>query len=126
MKSNIELLKETESISHRIITLDLTIRTLEVDVTRLSVLKIHRPLITWYEQQISVIHAELKALKKELGKMGAKIDLKSVDKDGNMQVFDFYLKGTLHKRPYFNVVLKNIVENEIANRLGVSNTKKEE
>lgn len=120
MESNIEIIKKAEKLSHQIITLDLTIRTLEVDKSKLSILKVNKPLIKWYEKQITELQNELIGLKKELTNKGGKINLKP-EKDGdNIQIYSLLFRGSVYQYRYMSIVLRNNVENELSKRLGVT------
>lgn len=103
---------------HKNIILDLTKRTLERDLNHLNDIKINRPLALWMEQQITVVQNELREVKSQLGKNGIKVQAEiRIDKDITEYIILF--KGTEHNRRYFNVALKNKVDDEIKRLLNV-------
>ncbi|MBD8028132.1 hypothetical protein H9636_15905 [Ureibacillus sp. Re31] len=103
---------------HKNIILDLTKRTLERDLNHLNDIKINRPLTLWMEQQITVVQNELREVKSQLGKNGIKVQAEiRIDKDITEYIILF--KGTEHNRRYFNVALKNKVDDEIKRLLNV-------
>lgn len=103
---------------HKNIILDLTKRTLERDLNHLNDIKINRPLALWMEQQIIVVQNELREVKFQLGKNGIKVQAEiRIDKDITEYIIIF--KGTEHNRRYFNVALKNKVDDEIKRLLRV-------
>ena len=118
MESNIEVLKKAEVLFHQLLTINLTIRTLEIDIQKLSNLKISKPLIKWYEKEIDNLMREFKDKKRQLNNMGAKSDLQP-KQDGDLQVYLLIVRGSTYTYKYFKIRLKNIVENEISKRLGV-------
>ena len=118
MTSNLELYKNANDLFYRLIVLNLAMRVLEIDKAKLSTLKISRPLISWYEKQISEMWSESKDVKKRLSALGGKGDL-SAEKDGDVQIYTLLFRGSSYPLRYMSIVLKNHVENEIAKRLGV-------
>lgn len=118
MESNIDLMRQATDLSHRLIVLDLTLRTLEIDRQKLSVLKMHRPIVTWYEKQEKMIFEELKETKKQLYKFGGKLDLAAkVEED--VSIYTLLFRGKQTEYRYFNIALRNHVENELMSRLGL-------
>lgn len=118
METNLDILKNAVRLFHLMIVSDLTIRTLEVDKGKLTVLKISRPLIKWYEKEINIVTNELKEAKKELGRMGGKGDLKPIN-EGDFQVYTLVLRNSIYNYRYSSIALRNHVENELLKRLGL-------
>ena len=116
--NNLELLDIANKLFDRLITVDLTMRTLEYDKQRLNKLKMNKPLILWYDEQIKSLHNELKQLKKGLLKIGAKGNLQA-EKEKDIQIYTLILRGNSYQYRYLNITLKNHVENELLKRLGL-------
>ena len=108
----------TIELFHRQIVLDLTIRTLERDRKHLDDLKMQRAMSIWIEEQIKVLHKELKAVKSELYKNGAKLQS---EKRIDILITEYSLleRGQLQARRYMNIALKNWVEEETKRLLGL-------
>lgn len=118
MESNAMLLNQARDLMHKMIVLDLTARTLEVDKGKLNVLKVHRPITAWYDKQITEIVNELKDLNQQFFKLGGKFDLKAKN-DEDVQVYTLLLRGSTYEHRYMNIVLRNHVEKELNKRLGL-------
>ena len=82
---------------------------MEVDKGKLTVLKISRPLIKWYEKEINIVTNELKEAKKALDGMGWKGDLKSIN-EGDFQVYTLVLRNSVYNYRYSSIALRNHVE----------------
>ena len=109
--------RAVNDLAHRQIILDLTIRTLERDSKHLTELKMQRAFEVWIDGKIKELHTELRNVKGELGRMGAKVHPGKPD-DGftiytiTEQRRDFNVK-------YNNIALKNHCENEVKKLLGL-------
>ncbi|MBD8026402.1 hypothetical protein H9636_06990 [Ureibacillus sp. Re31] len=96
----------------------MTKRTIERDLNHLTDIKLSRPLALWMEQQIIVVQNELREVKNQLVKSGIKVQAEiRIDKD--ITEYLILVKGTEHNRRYFNIALKNKVDDEIKRLLNV-------
>ena len=102
---------------HRQIILDLTIRTLERDRNYITELKMQRAFDLWFESKVFELRNELKEVKSELGKLGAKQDAKKLDE--LMTEYTFVVKGNVFNRKYMNIALRNWTEEEVKRLLGL-------
>lgn len=108
---------EIGSLVHRQIILDLTIRTLERDREYVKVFKIHFALNEWIEVKIKELKQDLRMVKSQLSKMGVKIQ--SEKRDGDFTEFFVLERGMLYKKRYFNIALRNWVNEEVKRLLGL-------
>lgn len=102
---------------HRQIIIDLTIRTLERDRKYIEGFKMREIFDAWFDVKVLELHAELKKVKGDLGKMGAKIQSNKLD--GDCTVYTVLEKGRTFDLRYMNIVLKNRCEDEIGLLLGL-------
>jgi len=105
------------NLAHRQIILDLTIRTLERDSKHLGALKMQRAFELLIDAKIKILHSELKNIKGQLGKLGAKVHPGKSENDFTIYTIteqrrEFHIK-------YHNIALKNHCENEIKRVLGL-------
>ena len=116
--NNIDLIQKANELFHRLIILDLTMRTLEYDKQHLLNLKMNRPLYKWYDHQLDLLHSDIKQTKKEMSTIGAKGDLKAI-KDNDVSIYSLLFRGMNYQYRYHNIALRNHVENELLVRLGL-------
>lgn len=102
---------------HRQIIIDLTIRTLERDRNYIGDFKMQKVFEAWFDSKVMELHSELKKVKGELGKLGAKIQSNKLD--GDCTVYTVLEKGRTFDLRYMNIVLKNRCEDEIGLLLGL-------
>jgi len=105
-------------LQHKLIILDLTLRTLERDMKYIDNLKINRALQLWFEKSIQSLKKDLREVKKDLGKNGVKLQSENIGKDGFTE-YTFIERGTVHTRRYSNIALKNWVDEEVKRLLGL-------
>jgi len=108
---------ENIELIHRQIVIDLTIRTLEHDRKHLSHFKMSRAFEMWFDLKIMELHADLKKVKLELGKRGAKVQSHKVE--GDFTIFTVVEKGVVSNKNYMNIALKNWCEEETKRLLGL-------
>lgn len=97
---------------HRLIILDLTIRTLQRDLQHLNSLKLNRVFKIWMEKQVAELTAEKLQLKKDLYKQGIKIQNEIRGDDGFTE-YEILDKGKLSNLRYSNIALRNWVDEEV-------------
>lgn len=109
--------REVTELTHRQIIIDLTIRTLERDRKFIGSFKMKKVFEAWFDTKVIELHRELKTVKTELGKLGAKIQ--SNRPDGDFIIYTVIEKGRDFDLKYMNIVLKNRCEDEIGELLGI-------
>ncbi|WP_140422951.1 hypothetical protein [Ureibacillus sinduriensis] len=72
----------------------------------------------WFDNQIMMLHSDLKNIKAELGKNGVK--LQGSKPDGDFTVYTIVEKGMVsEEKRYSNIALRNHCEVEIKRLLGL-------
>ena len=102
---------------HKQIVMELTIRVLENDRKHLSHFKMSRAFELWFDSKIMELHGELKKVKSELSKRGAKIQSHKVE--GDFTIYTVVEKGVVSNKNYMNIALKNWCEEETKRLLGL-------
>ncbi|MEK4228978.1 hypothetical protein [Solibacillus sp. FSL H8-0538] len=111
------MLNEIQSLIHRQIILNLTIRTFEHERNQLTTFKMQRAFATWFDVKIKELQQDLITTKSELGKLGVKIQSDRVD--GEVTEYAVLVRGNADTRRYMNVALRNWVEEETNRLLGM-------
>lgn len=99
-------------LADKYILYDLVVRTLELDISRLSNLKTGKLLVENYERVLGVAKQELLLIKEQMKKADMKID-NEVREDELITEFHFTQRGYFQKIRYTNLTLRNRTLNEI-------------
>lgn len=104
-------------LAHRQIILDLTIRTLERESKHLDALKMQQAFGLWIDSKIKELHTDLKNVKSELGKIGAKVH--PGKSDNGFTIYTVTEQRREFDLKYHNIALKNWTEEEVKRLLGL-------
>lgn len=107
-----------EEMIHKQIILDLTIRTLERDRKQLTNFKMQRAFELWFDSKILELQNDLKEVKRELGKNGAKLQGEK-KLDELLTEYTYICRGIVYTRNYMHIALKNWTEEEVKRLLGL-------